>query len=433
MTRTTALLLTALLAAAGLSGCAGAGSLPTVTVLGSWTGEEEKSFEAVLAEFEAEENIDVEYSGTRALSQVLRSEVQQGTPPDLAVLPSPGELANYARDDYLQALDDVLGPQTDEYSGQWVDLERAATDRRYGVAVKADLKGTVWFNPKRLPGPKPATEEELSAFLRDIAGRGATPWCMGMGSTPDSGWPGTDWVENILLQQAGPDVYGQWAGGRLEWTSEPVKRAWLTWGQLAGPTAVRGGPKSVLLTDFGDAGRGLFDQPVGCLLDHQGTFAMSTYKGYDMPLVAGEDFDFFPFPSSTVGDRAWEVSADLAAMFNRTPESEKLIRFLASARGQEIWPGKGGAFSVNRKVPTAVYADDVSRKIATTLTSSGTFCFDASDLMPGVMRTAFYRAALEYVNDPTRLDTALAQLETVRKNIEGDEWLNFPCGGRATG
>jgi alpha-glucoside transport system substrate-binding protein len=419
-------LLTALLVAAGLAGCAGAGATPTVTILGSWTGAEEESFEAVLAAFEAEEDIKVEYSGTRALGQVLRSEVQQGTPPDLAVLPSPGELANYARDGYLHALDDVLGPQTDEYSGQWVELERAATGSRYGVAVKADLKGTVWFNPKRLPAPKPETEAELSAFLRDVAG--AAPWCMGMGATPDSGWPGTDWVENVLLQQAGPDVYRQWAGGRLAWTSEPVKRAWLTWGQFIGPDAVRGGPKSVLLTDFVDAGRGLFDQSAGCLLDHQGTFAMSTYKGYGMPLVAGEDFDFFPYPSSTGGERAWEVSADLAAMFNRTPESEKLIKFLASARAQEIWPRGGGAFSVNRKVPTAVYGDDVSRKIASTLTSSGTFCFDASDLMPGVMRTAFYRAALEYVNDPARLDTVLAQLDTVRTNIGPDEWLDFPCG-----
>jgi alpha-glucoside transport system substrate-binding protein len=424
MTRITALLLTALLAAAGLTGCAEVGDHPTVTILGSWTGAEEESFEAVLAAFEAEEDIEVDYSGTRALGQVLRSEVQQGTPPDLAVLPSPGELANYARDGYLQPLDDVLGPQADEYSDQWVELERAATDRRYGVAVKADLKGTIWFNPKRLPEPRPRTEAELSAFLGSIGG--VAPWCMGMGATPDSGWPGTDWVENILLQQAGPDVYRQWAAGQLKWGSEPVRRAWRTWGELA----VRGGAKSVLLTDFTDAGRGLFAEPAGCLLDHQATFAMSTYKGYGMPLVAGEDFDFFPYPSSTGGERAWEVSADLAAMFNRTPESEKLIKFLASARAQEIWPRGGGAFSVNRKVPTAVYADDVSRRIATTLTTSGTFCFDASDLMPGVMRTAFYRAVLEYVNDPGRLDTVLAQLDTVRDNIGRDEWLNFPCGGR---
>ncbi|ONI84759.1 hypothetical protein ALI22I_30120 [Saccharothrix sp. ALI-22-I] len=432
MNRTTALLLTAVLAAA-VPACAGTGSRPTVSILASWTGAEQTSFEAVLAAFEAKENIEVDYNGTRAVGQVLRSEVQQGTPPDLAVLPSPGELATYAHDGYLHALDDVIGPQTDEYSSQWVDLERAATDRRYGVAVKADLKGTIWYNPKRLPGPKPTTEAELATFVGDLAGGGAAPWCMGMGATPDSGWPGTDWVENILLQQAGPDAYRAWAGGELAWTSEPVRRAWLTWGQLAGPTTVRGGPTSVLLTDFADAGRGLFAQPAGCLLDHQATFAMSMYQGYDgYAVTAGSDFDFFPFPSSTGGDRAWEVSADLAAMFNRTPESEKLIRFLASAQAQEIWPDNGGAFSVNRKVTKAVYADEVSKRIAETLTSPGTFCFDASDLMPGSMRTAFYRAALEYVNDPTRLDTVLVQLETVRSNIGKSEWLDFPCGGRVT-
>jgi alpha-glucoside transport system substrate-binding protein len=412
--RTVSLLLVVLM---NLSACAGPGSAGTVTILASWSGSEEASFRKVLAAFEAEENIKVNYVGTRALGQVLQSEVQKGTPPDIAVMPSPSELATFARRGYLKRLDDVVGQQDGEYSQQWLQFEKVAQQDRYGVAVKADLKSMIWFSPQHQPQSKPQTGDELTAP--------GAQWCMGMGATPDSGWPGTDWIEDILLHQSGPEVYQQWAAGKLKWTSEPVRRAWTTWGKLKVPA----NKQSVLLTDFGDAGQPLFTGP-GCKLDHAASFTMGSYQGYDGKPVPGKDkgFDFFPFP--TFGDvpRAWEVSADLAGMFNDTPQARKLIKFLASPRAQSIWPEAGGAFSVNRKVDRTVYRDDVSRRIADTLTSKEILCFDASDLMPATIRTTFYRAVLEYLNNPSQLDELLRKLEMVRANIKPGDWLDFPCG-----
>jgi alpha-glucoside transport system substrate-binding protein len=427
MKRPRTLLVTALFALACVPACASAGSAGTVTILASWSGAEEQSFRKVLADFEAKENIEVDYIGTRALGQVLQSEVQKGTPPDIAVMPSPGELATYARKGYLHELDEIVRQPADEYGSQWLELEKAATRNRYAVAVKADLKSVVWYNPARLAGPKPQTGAELVALTANAVAGGGTPWCMGMGATPDSGWPGTDWIEDILLHQSGPEVYRQWASGTLPWTSAPVRAAWTTWGQLAGPDAVRGGPNSALLTDFADSGRPLFAQPPGCLLHHQATFVMGTYQGFGAGV--GRDFDYFPFPTFGDTPRAWEVSADLAAMFNDTPEARKLIDYLASERAQRIWPSDGTAFSVNRKVDRGVYADDVSRRIAETLTSDETLCFDASDLMPAAMRTVFYRAVLEYLNDPAQLDALLGKLDAVRGGVNAEEWLDFPCGG----
>jgi alpha-glucoside transport system substrate-binding protein len=190
---------------------------------------------------------------------------------------------------------------------------------------------------------------------------------------------------------------------------------------------VRGGATSALLTDFADAGRPLFAQPEGCLLDHQATFITGVYKGYGAEV--GRDFDFFPFPTFGAAPRAWEVSADLAAMFNDTPQARKLIDYLASERAQRIWPREGTAFSVHRKVGRDVYADEVSRRIADTLTSDETLCFDASDLMPAAMRSTFYRAVLEYLDDPGGLEVLLGKLEAVRGGVNAEEWLNFPCGG----
>ncbi|GAA3862018.1 ABC transporter substrate-binding protein [Saccharothrix violaceirubra] len=408
-----------------LSGCTAPGSTATVTILASWSGAEEAKFRRVLDAFEEQTGIEVDYIGTRALGQVLESEVQQGDPPDLVIFPSPGELATYAKRGYLHPLDDVLPGHREEYGDQWLELERAATDRQYGLAVKADLKGVIWFNPKELIEPKPARGAELQALVRRTR---VTPWCVGMGASPYSGWPGTDWVETLLLRLSGPALYQDWTAGRLTWASSPVRAAWETWGALAGPDLVRGGARGALLTDFGDAGRGLFTDPPGCLLELQGTFAAGGYQGYETKPKAGIDYDFFEVPPFGEGRPAKAVAADLAAMFNDTPQARRLMAFLASASASAIWPGSGGAYSVNRRVPPAAYPDDVAKRVSGKLTEPGTFCFDASDLMPPTMRTAFHRAVLEYLADPGRLDEILANLDEVRAGVPPGEWLDFPCG-----
>lgn len=399
----------------GLQGCAATRpDTGTVTVLGIWSGPEQQSFEKVLAAFEAEENIDVQYVGTRAVGQVLQSEVQKGTPPDIAILSTPGEFASFVHKGYVQPLDDVTGRQPDEYSPQWSDLESAGTDHRYAVTVKADLKSAIWYNRARPPARQPSTFDELKQL--------GVPWCMGMSATPDSGWPGSDWIEDILLHQSGPEAYSNWASGKGKWTDEPVVRAWTTWGELLGQRNTR----SALLTEFADAGQPMFTQD-GCQLDHQPSFIVGTYESGGR--VAGQDFDFFPFPQFAAGGKpAGLVSADLAGMFNRTPEAEKLMRFLASARAQSIWPQQGSAFSVNRKVDRAVYKDDVRKRIAARLTSDEKLCFDASDLMPPTVRTTFYRAVLEYINDRSQLDRLLRTLDSMQKSAATDNWPSLPCG-----
>jgi alpha-glucoside transport system substrate-binding protein len=320
---------------------------------------------------------------------------------------------------------------------QWLlpELDNS-TDHIYTIPVKATLKSLIWYNPANGPRPIPRTWNELQAYGRSVVGRGGTVWCMGMGDPPSSGWPGADMIEDIMLHRFGPDVYRRWAGSVLPWTSDQVRQAWQEWGALAaGAGQVRGGPYAALLTDSQDAGRPLFGRRPGCHLDHEGSFAMRVYQKYRNPLRPGTGFDFFPFPSTggpVPGHGAatgpWEASADLAGMFRDTPQARQLIRFLASDEVQRIWAATiDGAFSVNRHADLNLYQDPVSKRIAETL-ATAPLCFDAADVMPTRQRTAFYRAVLEYLNDPARLPKLLDELEQVRLAISGEEWVNLPCG-----
>ncbi|GAA2888169.1 ABC transporter substrate-binding protein [Streptosporangium fragile] len=421
----------------GLSVLAVAGCTPltgnrTVSVLATWTGTEADDFEKVLDAFSEKTGIRYEYTGTRALDETLQSNLRRGTPPHVAILSSTGDLARYARSGDLVPLGRVLSSaRQDEYKRSWLLPLKGEI---YTVPIKVNLKSIIWYNPSRLPGPTPRSWEELLTRSRTIADRRQTPWCMGMRDTYSSGWPGTDWIEDILLHQAGPETYRQWAAGTLKWTSPEVENAWKTWGEIvATPGFVHEGPMAALLTDFGDAGRAMFADPPGCFLEHQASFITGVYRaeggaggapeaGRKLP-EPEKDFDFFPFPSfdRNGGDPAGQpvvASADLAGMFNDTPEARELIEFLASEEAQRNWPGRrgGGAFSVNRKVPPdAHHPDDrIGRRIAEALGSADAVCLDASDLMAPALRDAFNGAVLEYLHDPKRLRPLLAELDKVR-------------------
>ncbi|WP_410596461.1 ABC transporter substrate-binding protein [Amycolatopsis sp. lyj-23] len=415
-----------------LSGCSAGSGAEEVTVLGPWTGDEQAAFQRVLDGFVRATGIPVRYQGTRAQNQVLRGDLQQGTPPDIAVLSNPAELAGYARSGEVKPLDAVLGTEaTAAYSTQWRRLQQLGGDAVLAVVVKADLKSVVWYTPKTFAGPIPSTWDELVAASQRLSAAGQRPWCLGMGAPPNSGFPGTDWLEDILLHRAGPRVYSSWAAGRLAWTDAAVVDAWTSWGTLVlAPGAVRGGSTAALLTSFSDAGRAMFTDPPGCALEHLGSFAIGGYTAIRRaagPPVPDRDFRFFPFPGSGGAGPA-EVSADLAGMFRDTPAARRLMAYLAGAEGQRIWPSGGTTFSVHQRlVGQDVYRSDVTRRIAATLAGRGDLCFDASDLMPSAMTSAFYQAVLEYLARPDRLPALLRQLEQVRLGIAREQWLDLPC------
>lgn len=232
------LLLAAAALAAASSACGVAASSNTLQVIGVWTEGEEAAFNLVKQRFEAKTGIEVRYQGTRAVEQVLAADVQQGAAPDIAVLSSPGLLADYARRQEIKPLDFLEQKAESFYGRQWVDLQRLGTGKLYSVAVKADLKSAIWYRPATLPGPKPATWQQLV----NLATSHNTPWCLGLAAPPTSGWPGTDWIEDILLHSAGPEIYRQWAAGTLPWTSDPVRKAFQDWGAVAvRPGGIQGG------------------------------------------------------------------------------------------------------------------------------------------------------------------------------------------------
>lgn len=314
------LLLTA--AGCGLAAPGGSDAEPRVTILGPWTDGQEQRFKDVLDGF----GIPYTYQGTAATREVLLAEVQAGNPPDIAILPGVGELVEYAADKRLRSLKGLY--ESEEYGNPWQPGAKDIADDLW-VPLKADLKSIVWYRKGEAPQPRPAP---LGA------------WCMGMADDGSSGWPGSDWIEDLILQRAGPVLYARWATGDLDWTADPVAEAWTTWAGLLAqdPEAA----ERALLADHRGpyGGHGLLFGG-GCALEHQGSFARAFY-GDDGEKAAFTDSSRL-LPGGPYTVKAHEVSADFAALFGRGSAARELIRHLASREGQEDWGRKGGVFSPN--------------------------------------------------------------------------------------
>lgn len=392
-----------------------------VSVLATWGGSEQDSFLAMVKPFEDQTGVKVEYEGTRDLGAVLTSRVEGGNPPDLAGLPGPGQMADLAHAGKLSDLGSVLDQNAmqQQYSDDWRKLGQV-DGKQVGIFIKASLKGQIWYDPKTFSqvsgGANPKTFDELMALGNKIAATGVTPWCIGFESGAASGWPGTDWLESIVLRQSGPDVYDRWYQGKIKWTAPEIKKAWQTWSPIVGnDKQVYGGKQGILSTNFGDAGNGLFSSPPKCYMEHQASFITDFFTKANSALKPATDFNFFIFPTiDPQFANSAEVAGDLFGMLHDTPQARALIKYLTTPEAQAIWVKRGGAISPNKLVATDTYPDQLAQGAAQILTSAKTVRFDASDLMPQAMSDAFQRAILDFVQNPSSLDSILADLDRVQ-------------------
>jgi alpha-glucoside transport system substrate-binding protein len=399
----------------GLVGCTGAPA-PTpasnvIRVLGSWEGPEIDAFRAMVEPFEEQTGMNVVVSTTRDLKGALERSIAAGDPPDLAGLPGPGYLADLVADGHVVDLGSVVDLPT--YKAQtapgFVELG-TVDDVLAGVFIKGTVKGLFWYDPEVYQPGQPETWTDLQLGAMS-AGEGVPPWCIGLASDAASGWPGTDWVEDFVLRQSGPQVYDDWVTGRLPWTSPEIRRAFGAFGTVLSDRTVAGGVEGALQTHFSRAGDGLFSDPPACLLVHQGSF-MSTFLDQAVARQGGS-YDFLPFPDIDPRFSGALIGAgDLFALTKDTPGGRALIRYLVDAEAQRILVERGGALSGNLTV--ADYPDELTRRQADLLANARIFRFDASDSMPDEMNEAFWQAILDYAADPASLDDILEHLDAVQ-------------------
>lgn len=392
-----------------------------VSIIHQWvSGGEPESFRAVLSPWEEENNGQVKDQGTRDLLEILEIRIAGDNPPDMAALAAPGTMVEFARAGKLVPLNDILDMDKirEEYSQTWLDMG-TVDGKLYALPYKTANKATVWYNPRLFQANSlevPGTWEELVAlsdYLADTVG--LKPWSLGMESGGSSGWPGTDWIGQILLSESGPEVYDQWVNHDIPWTDAQIRSAWEKFGQIALTTDyVYGGTDFILTTKFDTASYLPFESPPRAAMYFLGSFVQGFIEGQLPELIPGEDYDFFPFPTINADyQNAATSGADLLVMFNQTEASVSLMEHLISAEAQEIAVSQGGFISSNHHVKPGAYQNELAARVSDELANVSIARFDADDIWGGELQAAFWQGVLDYLAEPSGLDSILANIEAV--------------------
>ncbi|NEP15033.1 MAG: carbohydrate ABC transporter substrate-binding protein [Symploca sp. SIO2C1] len=385
-----------------------------ITIMGVGVEKAQEELTEALAPFTEETGIVIEYEGTSEFATLLPVRVASGNPPDIAIFPQPGLMADLAREGDLVPIDTFLEKSqlTQAYPQEWLDLS-TIDGKIYGIWIKTFVKSLVWYSPQAFKAAGyqvPTNWKEMTALSDKMVADNRVPWCLGIENSSATGWVGTDWIEDIMLRTADPKVYDQWVRGQIPFEHPTVKNAFTEFGKIAlNPQYVAGGSTGILSIPFGDSPNPLFENPPGCYLHRQATFITSFFPEN---VVVGKDIDVFPLPGikKELG-LPLLVAGEIVAVFNDTSEVRALMKYLTTAKPHEIFVSKGGYISPHKQMNLDAYPDEVTKRQAKILANAEVVRFDGSDMMPGAVGTGtFWTGIVDYIGG-TDVDTVLKNIQ----------------------
>ena len=371
--------------------CMGAQPGDEISMLYQWSGVEEEALNQVLQPLVDACGIVLKPESTRDQA-LLDTRVQAGTPPDIAFW-NVSQLVQYQ--DKLFAMDE-LGAHGDSYADFFI-APGTIEGRWLGLPVKADVKTIIWYSPanfESLSYTVPTTWDELDALVEKMVADGNVPWSMGLESGDATGWTGSDFIQDILLVQQGPQYVMGLIDGSIPYNDAGVMQAYETYGKWAmDPLYTVGGAQGTLSTPFLQAIYKPFSDPPEAMMVKQSGFAGAEITKQYPDLVQGTDYDFFTVP----GAQGLQGGADWMMAFSDKPAVKALVAYLSSPLGGANWAQATFGLSPN-KGATGNYTDPALQKLGDALANTQGFTSDIGDTIPGGFGSAEFKAIVDFLN-----------------------------------
>ncbi len=390
--------------------CMGASPGDQINLIYQWSGAEEEKANAIFQPFVDACGVEIVAESTRD-EAVLDARVKSD-PPDLLFWPTTAPVTLYG--DELMDLGQ-LGVDASNYADFWIGLGSSG-GRWLALPVKADIKTIIWYSPVQFDAfgyTVPTTFEELDALVEQMVADGNVPWSMGFGSGPATGWTGSDFIQDMLLVQQGPEYVMGLIDGTVSYDDAGVAQAYETYANWASSeTYTVGGATGTVNTGFLDAIYQVYSDPPEAMMVKQSGFAGGEVVAQYPDLEYGVDFDFFAFP----GAQGMQGGADFMMAFSDSPATMALVTYLTSAEGASSWARAGFDLSPNIWA-VGKYTDPQLAKKADALAGASGFTPDIGDSIPAPFGEAEWAAIIEAVQGgeiPAALaDAAAAQREAL--------------------
>ncbi len=394
----------------------------SVSVYTSIVTPEDKAHKDSYKKFEECTGATVKYEGSKEFEAQLPIRVAGGNAPDIAYIPQPGLLKTLVKTGKAKAAPEETSKNVDEMFGDDWKAYGSVDGTFYAAPLGANVKSFVWYSPKDFKDAGyeiPQSWDGLMKLTQKIADdnkgqQDVKPWCIGIASGEATGWPATDWLEDVLLRTAGPEVYDQWVKHEIPFNAPPIVDAL---GKVAdiwkNPAFVNGGfgdIKTIASTTFQDAGQPILEK--NCFMHRQaGFYAANWPKGTKI----GEDGDVFAFYLPPVDETKGKPvlgGGEFVLAFTDRPEVKAFQTYLSS----ELWANEkakatpdGGWVSANKKLDVNNLTSPIDKLSAQILQDpKAVFRFDGSDQMPSAVGSGtFWKGMTNWVlgkDDKSTLD-----------------------------
>jgi alpha-glucoside transport system substrate-binding protein len=385
----------------------------TVTIYGPDTGTEATELNASWASFEKSTGITIKYTGDGNFTTNIATKIQGNDLPDIGMFPQPGLLDAAIQSGKVSAVSSETEASVKKnFSSDWQGYVTSG-GKMYGTPLDASVKGYIWYTPadfQKWGITVPKTYSDLVSDIGKIQSTtGKAPFCAGFNSGTASGWPGADFLAEVVLSSAGPKTYDSWVAGKTKFTSAKIDNAFTLLGQILQNgkyvNAGFGNVASINSTAFGDVAAKVANG--SCAMTNQATFLEASFEttktaAGSVPTVGPSgDVWAFPLPSVNAGSNAVVGGGDFAAAFNSNAATQKVMTYLSSAAwANSLITVKGASFiSANKGVTASKEADPLLQSAIKTLQSSSTtFRFGADDAMPTVVENAFWKGIVDWTN-----------------------------------
>lgn len=368
----------------------------------------------------AEAGIEVKIERVDSIDKLIKTKIQAGDPPDIALVPQPGVVASIVELGAALPLDDVLDMAALEESMVPGTLDAGRVDGElYGLLTSMNVKSLIFYPKKAFEKAgyqEPTTLDELTALAEQIKADGGTPWCLTMESGDATGWVATDWFEDLVMRFGGVDTYNQWVAGEVKFDSPVVRESAAYFEEVAFTEGnVLGGRRAITATPFTEAAKPMFDaKGPACWLLKQGSFFVGPdFLPEEVFANLDEELGVTAFPPVEAGGENPVLGGgDLAVLFSDSADAATAMNLLAETDiGIEAAP-VSSFISPHRDFDASLYPNETTRAVAQVAYDASAFLFDGSDAMPAqVGAGSFWKELTAWVNGDTSLDEALTNID----------------------
>lgn len=382
----------------------------TVTIGGTILDLEADRLVESWKDFETCTGIEIDYQGSSEFEAQIAVLAEGGNAPDIGIVPQPGLLARLAQGGWLIPASQAVEDNVDKWWSE--DWKQYGTydGTFYSAPLMASIKGYIWYSPSEFTDKGyeiPTTLDELMSLSEKIASEGDhKPWCVGLESGEATGWPGTDWIEDFVLREAGADVYDQWVTHEIPFNDPQIVKAFDSVGEyLKNPDMVNGGIGDVstqISEAFQTAGLPILDGQ--CSLHHQASFYETFWNpNGDEGNVVASDGDVYAFllpPVNADDPQAVTGGGEFPVAFRDGEDVEAVRAFLSSDTWANNRVSLGGVISANKGLdPENASSELLKQSIEILQDPDTTFRFDGSDLMPGAVGAdSFWKGIVAWVS-----------------------------------